>query len=155
MSVKLSIILINYNSTEYTINAVESINAILSKDLSYEIIIVDNCSVAEELLLLKEYLNSPKIHHSTVLESEINLGFSGGNMIGVAKSKGNYLAFVNNDTFFVEDSFSTLLNYMEQNAKIGVITCLSKNREGIDFCSFDHFIGIRKSIFGRFFNQIR
>ena len=151
MSVKLSVILISYNSTEYTINAIESINNVISTDLSYEIIIVDNCSVAKELLLLKEYLNSPKIHHCTLIESKINLGFSGGNMIGVAKSKGNYLAFVNNDTFFVEDSFSILLDYLEQNINIGVITCLSKNREGIDFCSFDHFIGIRKSIFGRFF----
>uniref|UniRef100_UPI00404B8D9E glycosyltransferase family 2 protein n=2 Tax=Flavobacterium sp. TaxID=239 RepID=UPI00404B8D9E len=150
MNVKISIILINYNSAEYTINAVKSIINIISNDLTYEVIIVDNCSNREELSLLKEFLKSNNNCNLQLIESEINLGFSGGNMIGASISKGNYLAFVNNDTFFYEDCFSILLKYLEENHKIGVITCQSINKDGNNFCSFDHFIGIRKTFLGRF-----
>lgn len=156
MCVKLSIILINYNSSEYTIKAIDSINNNISKDLNYEVIIVDNKSKVEELNFLKD--NLVKQSNLLLIESKDNLGFSGGNMIGASKAKGEYFAFVNNDTFFVDDCFSILINYIEKHEKIGVITCLSKNSKGVDFCSFDHFIGIRKSIFGRllletFFNK--
>ena len=142
MSVKLSIILINYNASSYTINAVKSIIEIIDSNLSYEIIVVDNCSTEAELTYLKDNINDYK--NLVLIESFVNLGFSGGNMIGASRATGEYFAFVNNDTLFSEDCFSILINYLEKNKNVGVITCLSKNSEGVNFYCFDHFLGIRK-----------
>lgn len=146
---QLSIILINYNSTSYTIDCVDSIVKVLGDKLKYELFIVDNNSNLDEVVMLKEYLNNREYSNVFLIESVTNLGFSGGNMLAVEKAKGDYLVFVNNDTLFHEDSFIELYGFMEQNKSVGVSTCLSKNKEGKDFACFDHFIGIRKLIFGR------
>lgn len=146
---QLSIILINYNSTSYTIDAVDSIIKVIGIKLSFEIFIVDNKSNSDEVIVLKEYLHKKSFNNVFLIESDVNLGFSGGNMLGAEKAKGDYLAFVNNDTLFHEDSFKMLFEFMEQNKSVGVSTCLSKNKEGKDFACFDHFIGSRKLILGR------
>jgi len=145
----ISVIVINFNSSEYTINCVKSIIEVISKNLIFEIIIVDNRSTEDELFYLKKELKLISFDNLTLIESNSNLGFAGGNMLGVKKAKGKYLVFVNNDTLFYEDSFSSLYNYMEDNTPVAVSTCLSKNKDGVGFCSFDHFIGLRKLIFGR------
>jgi hypothetical protein len=145
----LSIILINYNSTSFTIDCIKSIKTVVSNQLSYEILVIDNNSNNDEVANLKnEFLNAD-FKDITLIESNRNTGFSGGNMIGARIAKGNYLAFVNNDTIFHEDSFSILFKFMQQNKNIGVSTCSSKNKDGINYACFDHFIGIRKEIFGR------
>jgi GT2 family glycosyltransferase len=146
---QISIILINFNSSEYTINCVKSIIEAISGNLIFEIIIIDNSSIENELIYLKKELKFISFRNITLIESNKNLGFAGGNMLGVKSAKGKYFVFVNNDTLFYEDSFSLLYTYMENNPTVAVSTCLSKNKEGEDFCSFDHFIGLRKLIFGR------
>jgi GT2 family glycosyltransferase len=113
-------------------------------------IVVDNCSNAAELQFLKENLNFNNHKNLVLIESTANVGFSGGNWIGAARAVGEYFAFVNNDTLFSEDCFSILIQYLEKNEKVGAVTCLSKNSEGVNFCCFDHFLGIRKFLFGRF-----
>lgn len=146
---ELSIILINYNSTKYTINCIESILNVVSRQLHYEIIIIDNNSSENEVIELRGKIKNFNCNNIIYIESNENLGFSGGNMLGADVAKGKCIAFVNNDTIFHEDSFSILYNFMQDDKSIGVSTCLSKNKEGKDFACFDHFIGIRKEIFGR------
>lgn len=146
---ELSIVLINYNSTKFTINCINSIRKVVSSQLLYEIIVVDNNSEDIEVSELKKNLKKFDYENLVFIESNENLGFSGGNMLGANVSSGNYIAFINNDTIFHEDSFSILYNFMQDDKSIGVSTCLSKNKEGKDFACFDHFIGIRKEIFGR------
>lgn len=147
----LSIILINYNSTSFTIDCIKSIKSVVSNQLSYEILVIDNNSNNDEVDKLNNEFLSADFKDITLILSNRNTGFSGGNMIGARIAKGNYLAFVNNDTIFHEDSFSILFKFMQQNKNIGVSTCLSKNKDGKNYACFDHFIGIRKEIFGRWF----
>lgn len=147
--IQLSIILINYNSTTYTIDCIESIVNVIGESLTYEVFIVDNKSIENEYYKLNDFLMRKSFNNITLIQSEVNLGFSGGNMLGVKNAKGEYLVFVNNDTYFHENSFMVLFEFMEKDKSIGVTTCLSKNSNGENFSSFDHFIGIRKIIFGR------
>ncbi|WP_338410696.1 glycosyltransferase [uncultured Flavobacterium sp.] len=53
---EIAIILINYNTSKYTINCIESIYNKTSKDIDYQIIIVDNCSNNEDYNLLEKYI---------------------------------------------------------------------------------------------------
>lgn len=56
-----------------------------------------------------------------VIKSYINLGFAGGNNLGIKAAQGRYLFFVNNDTFFKEFNIQALINRAESSAEIGVV----------------------------------
>ncbi len=74
----VSIIIVNFNSSGYTINCIDSIYK-FTKDLSFEIIVVDNQSKLEDVKTLESHL---KIADFTLIKSKENLGFGGGNDLG-------------------------------------------------------------------------
>lgn len=112
---ELSIITINYNGIEDTGELIESLQEHLS--LSYEIIVVDNASRTNEATLLQQ-----KYPHIMAIRSEKNLGFSGGNNLGISKAKGKYIFLLNNDTFVEEDTFHYLINRLESSPHIGAVS---------------------------------
>ena len=128
--IQLSIVLINYNSTSYTIDCIDSIVEVIGDKLNYEIFVVDNKSENIEVSKLKDYLFFKSYKHVYFIESDANLGFSGGNMLGAKHANGDFLVFVNNDTLFHEDTFTKMYEFMVQNKNIGVSTCLSKDKNG-------------------------
>ena len=115
---KVSIITINYNSSEFTIKLVRSILANINSLSDYEIIIIDNASYEHEYKML----NSPLLpkNDSRIIEvyrNKVNNGFSGGNMDGYNKSSGEYLLFINNDCECKNDVLQPLIRYMQNNDK--------------------------------------
>ena len=144
----ISIISINYNSSDLTLGLVKSIIQQISSSVLYEIIIIDNCSKPEDYLNLKRVLGNYD-SRVTIVRSNINLGFGGGNMLGTQYASGKYLAFVNNDIIFIEDCFSSLKKFMETHQSIAVVTPQQLDRHEKPTYSFDYFHGIRKEIFGR------
>ena len=97
--INISIVILNFNSHEFTINCLKSIELSIDKYLEYEIIVVDNGSNINDFKLLNQKIekNSYKLNIK-VLRNKTNLGFGGGNMIGAKESIGKYIAFINNDT---------------------------------------------------------
>lgn len=57
-----------------------------------EVIVVDNASQDSTTALIRTHY--PAV---TILENEENLGFAGGNNVGIAKASGDYIAFLNQD----------------------------------------------------------
>lgn len=115
---KVSIILINYNSHQFTYDCVNSLVE-KTKSVDYEIIIVDNNSKIADYEALK-----PIAHQSRVqlIRSRINLGFSGGNMFGVqfADPRSDYYYFLNNDCVLRTDVCSQLAEFMDATADAGL-----------------------------------
>jgi GT2 family glycosyltransferase len=70
----------------------------------FQIIVVDNCSEKEILKLKHFVIRLPHLQ----LVSKINTGFGQGNMLGVHYASANHLAFINNDTVFLNDCLSIL-----------------------------------------------
>jgi hypothetical protein len=145
----LSIIIINYNTSKYTINCIESIVNTISDSINYEIILVDNCSEISDLSNLEEQIK--KFNHLTLIKNPINSGFGGGNTVGLSKAKGKFLAFVNNDTILQNDCFSILINAMESNPSFGVCSPQSFKENGKFLPTIDHFTSPSKELFGRAF----
>ena len=83
---KVSIITINYNSSAYTIKLIESILRNISDAILYEIIVTDNASESDDYNYLIS--NIPSDARIKIFRSNINKGFSGGNMDGYNKSSG-------------------------------------------------------------------
>lgn len=87
----VSIITVNYNGSEVTSALLKSIQKLTYPN--FEVIVVDNASSINPT---QTYLAN--LSKTQVIVSEINLGFAGGNNLGIKNAKGDFLFFVNNDT---------------------------------------------------------
>lgn len=133
----VSIIIINYNSCKYTAACVGSIITKVNCALDYNIIIVDNNSDYNDYTELLSTCG--KLTNVTLIRSVINLGFSGGNMLGVQHAKADYLLFLNNDTVFLNDNVSLFLTFMLKEKSAAICTGQMYNGEGAFVTSFQHF----------------
>ena len=86
----LSVITINYNGLKDTCELIETLPL---KDTSIEVIVVDNASIQDEATAIEG--RYPQVR---VIRSKENLGFAGGNNLGIKAAQGKYLFFLNNDT---------------------------------------------------------
>lgn len=152
--VHISVITINYNQSKLTDDFIKSVIKYTPKTITYEFIIVDNCSNIDDYKKLQELIKALNIDNIKLIRSKVNLGFGGGNMLGVQFSKGKNLAFINNDIVFTEDCFSSLINHHDNNSNCGVSTPQQYNIDGKPTSCFDYFHGIRKEMFGRKFIEL-
>ena len=154
MMFDIAVILINYNSSEHSINCIRSIIEKTSKEINYQIIITDNCSEKEDYLKLKSFCDALNFPSLEFHRSIINTGFGGGNMHGIQFAQSQYLAFVNNDTLFINDCLSILKNALENNANIGIGGAQAFKDNGDFMISLDHFASPAREIIGRSFLEI-
>lgn len=111
----VSIITINYNESQVTMDMLASVQNLTYPNI--EVIVVDNASPQDQPDRIKEQY--PNI---TLLKSERNLGFAGGNNLGVEKAKGTYLLFVNNDTELPPGFVEPLVETLENDPAIGMVS---------------------------------
>ncbi len=109
---KLSIITINYNGLKDTSELIESIP--FSNEM--EVIVVDNASILDEASIISE-----KYPHVKVIRSPHNLGFAGGNNIGIKEARGKFILLINNDTYFKEFNIESLIQRLESSDRIGIV----------------------------------
>lgn len=104
---KISFITVNYNGSADTISLLESIrNARLS--FAYEVIVIDNGSLKDEYSLMKDLFPDIKGYYN-----RMNLGFAGGNNLGLEIATGEFIYFLNNDTLLPENADSEILGMLE------------------------------------------
>ena len=110
----LSIITINYNGLKDTC---ELIDTLPLNNETIEVIVVDNASTQDEATEIgKRY---PQVK---VIKSDKNLGFAGGNNLGIQAAHGKYLFFLNNDTLLPQpSSLSLLINRLASSDQIGMV----------------------------------
>ncbi len=113
MAPLISIITVNYNQTQYTCELLESLRRAQYSNL--EIIVVDNGSRISP----EQELNQ-KFPEAQVIVSSSNLGFAGGNNLGIKAAKGKYLFFLNNDTEVDPDLFNPLIRLFESTPDAGI-----------------------------------
>lgn len=147
----LAVILINYNSSDYSINCICSIIEKTSNAINYQIIVVDNCSQKEDYLKLKTFCDNANFSNLELHRSYINTGFGGGNMFGLQFANAKYLAFLNNDTLLKNDCFSILKNVLDSNPNVGIGGAQAYKENGDFLISLDHFASPTREILGRDF----
>lgn len=111
----VSIVSVNYGQTSLTLETIRSLIAITYPN--FEILIVDNGSPQS----CKSAVNAefPKVK---VIESVKNLGFAGGNNLGIKEAHGKYLLFINNDTEVEPDFLEPMVKLAESDLQIGMIS---------------------------------
>ena len=88
------------------------------EDDSIEVIVVDNASKEDEANVIEQRYPQVK-----VIRSQENLGFAGGNNLGIKAARGKYLFFINNDTILrpLTSDLRLLVNRLESSPKIGAV----------------------------------
>ena len=77
---------------------------------------VDNASQKDEASIISE-----KYPQVKVVRSFQNLGFAGGNNLGIKASKGEYILLINNDTYFKEFNIAPLIKRLKSSDIIGIV----------------------------------
>lgn len=109
---ELSVITVNFNGLNDTCALIDSIP--FNEDM--EVIVVDNGSKDNEADIIQA-----RFPHIKAIRSDMNLGFAGGNNLGIKVAKGKYLYLINNDTVFKEFNFQVLIKRLESSPKIGMV----------------------------------
>ncbi len=115
MKPQVSVIILNYNTYQFTYNCIQSIVE-KTKGVSYEIIVVDNASPTEDPSGLKEAF--PSIN---LLLSKENLGFAKGNNWGIQHANAEYYLLLNNDTLLINDAITIAYKKFIEHSQVGVV----------------------------------
>lgn len=111
---KVSIVILNWNGKKHLKKCLLSIKKV--SYMSLETIVVDNGSSDGSAEMVKKEF--PQIE---LVQNKKNLGFSGGNNIGIKKSTGRHVFILNNDTEVSKDFLDPLVSAMEKDATLGCV----------------------------------
>jgi GT2 family glycosyltransferase len=111
----ISIVILNYNQIKVTCEFIESTKKLTYKN--YEIILVDNASKENPTELIRT--NYPDVK---LIVNEKNLGFTGGNNVGIMAGKGDFFFIVNNDTEVTDNLLEKLIEPFFKDSSIGVVS---------------------------------
>lgn len=133
----VSIITVNYNHSETTMELIESLSNISYPNI--EIIVVDNASPNDNPKLIKE--RYPRIN---LVESVLNYGFAGGNNLGIMRARGEYILMLNNDTVVEPDFLEPLVKKFQEHPELGAVSPKIRYYDNKNIIQFAGFTEINK-----------
>ncbi|EHL15298.1 hypothetical protein HMPREF9630_00667 [Peptoanaerobacter stomatis] len=120
---KLSIIIINFNTYEYTKNTIKSVID-SDIDFDYEIILIDNASYDKSISKLEtyfeKYINDNLLK---IVKNETNIGFSRANNIGINMSSADYILLLNSDTKVSINTIKNCVRYLNMQGDNSILSC--------------------------------
>ena len=120
----VSIVVVNYRSTDLTVQALAAATA-AAPGLAVEEIVADAGSETAELERLKAARPDARI-----VELGENLGFAAGNNAGIADARGRNLLLVNPDAFALGDAVAKLIRHLDADPGLGVAAPMLLNEDG-------------------------
>lgn len=114
---EVSVIIPTYNCTEYISNA---INSVLSQTYkNYEIIVIDDGSTDNTKDKLIPFISEEKIKYFYIKNS----GPAKARNVGIKKSKGDYIAFLDSDDLWLPDKLMLQIDFLDRSSDIEVVHC--------------------------------
>ncbi len=111
---QVDIILVSYNTADYTVRAIESVFE-QTKETNVNLIVVDNNSSDDSV----EKINS-KFPSVEIIQTGANLGFAGGVNVGAKAGHADYILLLNPDTVILDGAIDKLVEFAKQHPKAGV-----------------------------------
>lgn len=136
MKPTLSIITISYNTKQIMLDCLESIIK-YTKGITYEVIVIDNNSKDGSVDSLKQFCK--KFPVVKLVDAKENLGFGRGNNLGVEKSNGEYLLFLNSDTLIFDNALKEAVDILREHPEAGAYSCRLLNTDRSFQPSGGHF----------------
>lgn len=113
------VIILNWNRPDDTIECLKSIEKIKASTFKLHAVVVDNASTDDSIKQIQNYRSKLKI-----IKNKENLGFAGGNNIGInyaLKNNADYVVVLNNDTLVDTNLISQLLKTAQSQKFIGAV----------------------------------
>ena len=111
----VSVIIVNFNGEGYLNNCLSSVLSISYP--KFEVVLVDNGSTDQSIEAAKTAFGNDK--RLKIVKSHQNMGFSAGNNLGFAHTKGQYIVFLNSDTTVDKQWLDFLVDAMEEIRQLG------------------------------------
>lgn len=146
----VSIIIVNYNTKELTYNCIKSVFE-KTKDLIFEVVVVDNASIDGSTELIKE-----KFPQVRIIQNEKNIGFGAANNIAINNTNSKYVFFLNSDTILLNNAVKHLHDYLEQNDEenIGALGTILLDDNLMPTLSYANFLTVFSFLKGEFYRFI-
>jgi GT2 family glycosyltransferase len=120
----VSVVIVSFNTREVLRQCLQSVLDDAS-GLVCEILVVDNGSTDLSPEMVEE--DFPQV---TLLRSDVNLGFGGGNNLALRQARGRYFVLLNSDAFFVPGALPLAIRHMDENPQVGLGGCRLIGRDG-------------------------
>jgi GT2 family glycosyltransferase len=133
----VSIITINFNQALVTNQLLESLSKVAWPNV--EILVVDNGSQESDFNRLESSYSNVRI-----IRSHSNLGFAGGNNLGIKDAKGKYILLLNNDTIVEPNFIDPLIYRIENEENVGVVCPKIKYFDNPDTIQYAGFSKMNK-----------
>jgi len=148
--IKISVILLNWNQFKLTIDCLKSVlKSKLGNKINLKIIVVDNGSKGKDVKKINSFIKSSGSKGKIkLIKNKENLGFTGGNNIGIRyalKDKADFVFILNNDTEIKDDCILELWKAFSKNGNIGIVSPKIYYYPGFEF----HKNRYRKNDLGR------
>ena len=131
---KVSLVILNWNGKKDTFECLKSISALNLKTIDLSVIVVDNASTDDSVKSFKKL--KPKKYKLEILENDENLGFSGGNNVGITYSLAkdfDYIILLNNDTRLHRNLIQEFIKSANRNKDWGIISPKIYFEKGFEF----------------------
>jgi GT2 family glycosyltransferase len=113
----VSILILNYNTRELTINALRSVYQSVTS-CRFEVILVDNASKDDSI----QHIQNEFSHVKLILNQE-NVGFAIANNQAMRLAQGRYVLLLNSDTLIQQDTLDMMLQFMDEHPEVGAAGC--------------------------------
>lgn len=120
----LSIVIVNWNVRELLQKLLTSLSKNVS-GISSEIVVIDNASQDGSVEMLRSQFS-----HITFIENKENVGFGRACNQGVRVTTGEYILFLNPDTFVIDTSIVDFVSWFRIHPRAGIAGGLVKNSDG-------------------------
>jgi len=117
MNKLVSIIILTYNSEGYIENCLQSIFAQTYRNI--EVLVVDNNSKDNTVKIIENW--KLKIENFKFIKNLINMGYTGGNNLGIKENRGEYVIILNPDVILDENYIKIIVEEFEKNPQAGSI----------------------------------
>ena len=114
----LSIIILNYNSKDFLLPCLKGVVE-HTRDLDYEIIIVDNASTDHSAEYIERKL-LPRFNNARLIQAAANRGYAAGNNLGIKQSRGRYVLVMNPDVVIWDNSLKKMGDFRETKPQAGI-----------------------------------
>lgn len=121
----LSIIVVSFNTKKMTLECLESIRK-YTKNIGYEIIVVDNNSVDGSV----DAITDLGFKDISIIKNKVNKGFGAANNQGINNANSRYVLLLNSDTIIQDNVLAKMITYMDKHPKTAVSSCALLNKDG-------------------------
>lgn len=122
--VMVSVIIVSWNARDYLLQCLASLSTEVCR-YPMEIIVVDNASSDRSPECVERQY--PQVR---LIRNAANFGFAKANNLGIAQSRGRYLALINSDVKVLPDCLTKLVDYCEQHPEAGMVGPRVLGRDG-------------------------